>query len=77
MPDKQVHGKYSQEFKLEAVRRQVKSGQPIAVMSKVLGIPKASLSKWIGQSAKGMRSGAEDKSMAVTGEQMELARLRA
>ena len=43
MPDKQVRGKYTQEFKLEAVR-QVKAGQPITVTSKVLGIPKVSLS---------------------------------
>ena len=42
----------------------------------MLGIPKTSLSNWIRQSAKGMLSGAGDKSMVVTAEQMELARLR-
>ena len=76
MSDKQVRGKYTQEYKLEAVR-QVKAGQSIAVTAKVLGIPKASLSNWVRLSAKGVLSGAGDKSVAVTAEQMELARLRA
>lgn len=76
MSDKQVRGKYTQEYKLEAVR-QVRAGQSIAVTAKVLGIPKASLSNWVRQGAKGQLSGAGDKPMAVTAEQMELARLRA
>jgi transposase len=76
MSDKQVRGKYTQEYKLEAVR-QVKAGQSIAVTAKVLGIPKASLSNWVRLSSKGVLSGAGDKSVAVTAEQMELARLRA
>lgn len=66
----QVRGKYTQEYKLEAVR-QVKAGQSIAVTAKVLGIPKVSLS------AKCVLSGAGDKPVAVTAEQMELARLHA
>jgi transposase len=76
MSDKQVRGKYTQEYKLEAVR-QVKAGQSIAVTAKLLGIPKASLSNWVRLSAKGVLSGAGDKPTAVTAEQMELARLRA
>ena len=82
MTDKQVRGKYTQEYKLEAVR-QVKAGQSIAVTAKVLGIPKASLSNWVraakkGQlAAEGVLSGAGDKPAVVTAEQMELARLRA
>ncbi len=36
MSDKQVRGKYTQEFKLEAVR-QVKAGQLMPVTAKVLG----------------------------------------
>lgn len=36
---KQVRAQYTQEFKLEAVR-QVSAGQAIAVVAKVLGIPK-------------------------------------
>ena len=42
--------------------------------AKVLGIPKASLSNWVRQSAEGPISGAGDKP-AVMPEQMELARL--
>jgi transposase len=76
MSDKQVRGKYTQEYKLEAVR-QVKAGQSIAVIAKVLGIPKASLSNWVRLSAKGVLNGAGDKPAAVMAEQMELARLRA
>lgn len=74
MKTKQVRGKYTQEFKLEAVRL-VKGGQPVAVTAKVLGIPKASLGNWVRQSEAGMLAGAGDK--PVTAEQMELARLRA
>jgi len=71
MSDKQVRGKYTQEFKLEAVR-QVKAGQSVSVTAKVLGIPKGSLSNWVRQIAKGQISGAGDKPAAVTAEQMEL-----
>ena len=76
MSDKQVRGKYTQEYKLEAVR-QVKAGHSIAVTAKVLGIPKASLSNWVRLSAQGVLSCAGEKPAAVTAEQMELARLRA
>ncbi len=39
MKAKQMRGKYTQEFKLEAVG-QVRAGQGIGVVAKVLGIPK-------------------------------------
>ena len=52
MSDKQVRAQYTREFKQEAVR-QVRSGQPIAVVAKVLGIPKASLGNWVRLSSKG------------------------
>lgn len=42
MSGKQTRAKYTQEYKLEAVR-QVRAGQSIAVTAKVLGIPKGSL----------------------------------
>ena len=71
---KQVRAQYTQEFKLEAVR-QVKAGQAIAVVAKVLGIPKASLSNWVRSSEQGQLCGAGDR--PVTPEQMELSRLRA
>ena len=76
MADKQVRGRYTLEYKLEAVR-QVKGGQSIAVVARVLGIPKASLSNWVRQDVRGPLGGAGDKAVTVTPEQMELARLRA
>src|ERR1700757_1816235 len=77
MSGKQVRAQYTQEFRLEAVR-QVKAGQSISVVAKVLGIPKASLGNWVRQEPSGNVSGAgENKAAAVTPEQMELARLRA
>ena len=76
MSEKQMRGKYTQEFKLEAVR-QVKGGQSVSVVAKVLGIPKASLSNWVRQAARGSLSGTGEKVVGVTAEQMELARLRA
>ena len=76
MTDKQVRAQYTQEFKLEAIR-QVREGEPISVVAKVLGIPKASLGNWVQLAAKGEIAGAGDKARTVTPEQAELARLRA
>lgn len=67
-------GKYTLEFKMEAVRL-VKEGQTAAVTAKVLGIPSQTLYAWIKDSDKGALKGAGDK--PVSPEQMELARLRA
>ena len=50
MSDKQVRAQYTREFKLEAVR-QVRSGQAISVVARVLGVPKASLGNWVRLSA--------------------------
>ena len=79
MTARQVRAQYTQEFKMEAVR-QVRAGQAIAVVAKVLGIPKASLGNWVRNAAKGDLSGAgadDNKGAKVSPEQMELARLRA
>ena len=78
MSDKQVRAQYTREFKLEAVR-QVRAGQAIAVVAKVLGIPKASLGNWVRLSSKGELDdvGSADKATKVSPEQMEIARLRA
>ena len=78
MSDKQVRAQYTREFKLEAVR-QVRAGQAIAVVAKVLGIPKASLGNWVRLSSKGELDdvGSADKAPKVSPEQMEIARLRA
>ena len=72
--DGQPRGKYTLEFKLEAVRL-VKGGQAAAVTAKVLGIPKETLENWVRLNEKGLLKGAGDK--PVSAEQMELARLRA
>ena len=48
------------------------------MVSKVLNVPKASLSNWVRLDRRGTLSGASDKpSAVVTPEQMELALLRA
>jgi len=78
MSDKQVRAQYTREFKLEAIR-QVRAGQAISVVAKVLGIPKASLGNWVRLSGKGELAGTDcaDKAAKVSPEQMEIARLRA
>jgi len=78
MTAKQVRAQYTQEFKLEAVR-QVRAGQAIAVVAKVLGIPSASVGNWVRLAAQGQLSGvgADSAAAKVSPEQMELARLRA
>lgn len=70
----QTRGKYTLEFKLEAVRL-VKGGQAAAVTAKMLGIPNQTLDNWVRLSNKGQLKGAGDK--PVSPDQMELARLRA
>lgn len=78
MAGKQVRAQYTQEFKLEAVR-QVRAGQAISVVAKVLGIPKASLGNWVRQAGSVEVTGVSNKSqvVTVTPEQIEIARLRA
>ena len=70
----QMRGKYTLEFKLEAVRL-VKGGQAVPVTAKILGVPVQTLGSWVRLSGKGQLKGAGDK--PVSDEQMELARLRA
>jgi transposase len=72
--DGQPRGRYTLEFKMEAVRL-VRGGQASAVTAKVLGMPKQTLENWVRLSEKGQLKGAGDK--PVSAEQMELARLRA
>jgi transposase len=76
MTEKHRRAKYTPEFKMEAVR-QVSSGQAIAVVAKVLGVP--SLGNWVRLAAQGQLSGvgADSAAAKVSPEQMELARLRA
>ncbi len=67
---------YTQEFRQEAVR-QVRAGKAISEIGQTLGIPKATLGKWVRQSVAGAPTGSVDKGSAVSVEQMELTRLRA
>ena len=70
----QARGKYTLEFKLEAVRL-VEGGQAVPVTAKILGVPVQTLGNWVRLSSTGQLKGAGDK--PVSPEQMELARLRA
>jgi len=72
--DGTARGKYTLEFKMEAVRL-VNSGQAVSVTAKILGVPTQTLGNWVRLSGKGQLKGAGDK--PVSPEQMELARLRA
>lgn len=78
MANEQVRGKYTTEFKVEAVR-QVKSGLGQSAVSKLMNVPKASLGNWVRQDRRGELGIAVDRPpvSAVTPEQMELTRLRA
>lgn len=78
MTEKQVRGQYTLEYKPQVVR-QVRDGQAISVVAKVLGVPKASLSNRVRLAAKGQLASAGDvqNARAVTPEQALLARLRA
>ncbi len=73
-----MRGQYTLEYKPQVVR-QVRDGQAISVVAKVLGVPKASLSNWVRLAAKGQLASAGDvqNARAVTPEQALLARLRA
>ena len=72
--DENTRGKYTLEFKLEAVRL-VKGGHSVTVAGKILGVPVHTLGNWVRLGEKGQLKGAGDK--PVSAEQMELARLRA
>ena len=71
---KATRARYTQEFKLEAVRL-VKGGQSAAATAKILGISEQTLHNWIKADKDGRLVGAGSK--PVSPEQMEIARLRA
>lgn len=78
MNEARSRGKYTLEFKREAVR-QVKAGRAALVVAKTLGMPKASLTNWVRAEAKGQLGLTADGKPApvITPEQAEIARLRA
>ncbi len=71
--DGQPWGRYTLEFKIEAVRL-VKGGQSVPVTAKILGMPAQTLGNWVRLSEKGELKGAGDR--PVSPEQMELARVK-
>jgi transposase len=78
MNEQRIRGKYTLEFKQEAVR-QVTAGRAASVVAKTLGMPKASLTNWVRADAQGkLGMTAEGKpAPVVSPEQAEIARLRA
>lgn len=66
--------RYTQEFKLEAVRL-VQAGQSMAAVGSTLGVPAQTIANWVKADQAGQLGGAGAK--PVSPEQMELARLRA
>lgn len=78
MNKERSRGKYTLEFKQEAVR-QVKAGRAAAVVAKTLGMPKASLTNWVRADARGQlgRTAGGRSAPEVCPEQAEIARLRA
>ena len=68
-------GRYTLEFKLEAVRL-VESGQGIAEAARSLGVVEQTLSNWFKAKRAGKLKDVSGKT-GVTAEQMEISRLRA
>jgi transposase len=71
---KGTRGRYTLEFKQEAVRL-VESGQKLAAAARSLGVVEQSLGNWIKLHRAGLKGAAHKHQ--VTAEQMEISRLRA
>ena len=72
---KATRGRYTLEFKQEAVRL-AESGQSQAAAARSLGVVEQTLGNWVRESRAGTLKGASGKPQ-VTSEQMENSRLRA
>ena len=72
---KSKRGRYTLEFKQEAVRL-VESGQRAASVARTLGVVEQTLGNWIKAHRAGSLRGAVGK-VQVSAEQMEISRLRA
>ncbi len=72
---KAKRGRYTLEFKQEAVRL-VESGQSMAAVARSLGVVEQTLGNWIKAHRAGRLKGARGKPQ-VSPEQMEISRLRA
>jgi len=72
---KATRGRYTLEFKQEAVRL-VESGQTMAAVARSLGVVEQTLYNWVKAHRAGKLKGASGK-LQVSAEQMEISRLRA
>jgi transposase len=72
---KAKRGRYTLEFKQEAVRL-VESGQSIAAAARSLGVVDQTLFNWVKAHREGKLIGARGKAQ-LSAEQMEISRLRA
>ena len=72
---KSKRGRYTLEFKQEAVRL-VESGQTMAAAARSLGVVEQTLGNWIKLHRAGTLKGASGRRQ-VSAEQMEISRLRA
>lgn len=72
---KSTRGRYTLEFKQEAVRL-VESGQSQAAVARSLGVVEQTLFNWVNKHRSGSLRGSSSKA-EVTAEQMENIRLRA
>ncbi len=72
---KSKRGRYTLEFKQEAVRL-VESGQSQATVCRSLGVVKQTLFNWVSEHGAGTLKGSSSKP-PVSAEQMENSRLRA
>jgi len=71
---KTTRGRYTLEFKQEAVRL-VRSGQSIASVARTVGVVEQTLFNWVKADRQGKLKGVDNR--PVSAEQMELTRLRA
>jgi len=71
---KAMRGRYTLEFKQEAVRL-VRSGQSIASVARTVGVVEQTLYNWVKAGRQGKLQGVDSR--LVSAEQMELSRLRA
>ena len=72
---KATRGRYTLEFKQEAVRL-VESGQSQAAAARSLGVVEQTLGNWVKAHRAGSLKGTSSRPL-VTAEQMEISRLRA
>jgi transposase len=69
-------GKFTREFKEEAVRMVTEGGLTIPEVGRRLSIPKSTLGYWVEIAKEGRLSGTSKKQTPVTEDEMEVARLK-